>query len=147
MRNIIVGLAMIAGACGGGGGEEIVDTTLSGSVGGQPWTFVAGHTDAFLSEGESDFFAELYAGTFTPCGFDTPTGDFLIVSVPKEVGEYDFSLSLNMTFVVGSDNLVATDGRVVVDEVTATTVRGGLVGDFDGDNHVNGQFELTICTQ
>ncbi len=38
-------------------------------------------------------------------------------------------------------------GRIVVDEVTATTVSGGLVGDFDGDNHVNGQFELTICTQ
>jgi hypothetical protein len=147
MRNIIVGIALLAGACGGGEGEAIVDTPLSGTVGGQAWTFVAGDTDAFLSEGESEFFASLYAATFTPCGFDTPTGDFLIVSVPKEVGEYDFSLSLNMTFAVGSDNLVATDGRIIVDEVTATTVRGGLVGDFDGDNHVNGQFELTICTQ
>jgi hypothetical protein len=148
MRRILL-VAMLA-ACGGGGGDDDGDdipaTTLAGTVGGEPWTFVAGDTDAFLSEGEDDFFALLYAGPFTPCGFDAPSGNHLIVSVPKEPGEYPLSLSLNMTFVVGeSDNLVATDGVIVVDEVTDTTIRGGLLASFDADNEVAGQFDLTIC--
>lgn len=58
------------------------------------------------------------------------------------------SLSRNMTFVVGdSDNLIATNGRIVVDEVTATTVKGGLVASYDGSNEVNGRFEVTICPE
>ena len=50
-----------------------------------------------------------------------------------------------MTFVQGSNNLVATNGQIVVDEVTATRVRGGLSGYFDGDNEVSGQFDIAIC--
>jgi hypothetical protein len=138
-------LALALAACGGGD-YDIPATPLAGTVGGQPWTFVAGHTNAFLSEGEDDFFAELYPAAFTACGFGTPPGDHLIVAVPKTPGDYDFSTSLNMTFVVGdAQDLVTFDGRVVVDEVTATLVRGGLHGHFDGDNVVKGQFELTIC--
>lgn len=138
-------LALALGACGGGD-YDIPMTTLSGTVGGQPWMFVAGHTNAFLSEGETDFFAELYPATFTACGFGTPQGDHLLVAVPKTPGDYDFTTNLNMTFVVGdSDNLVTFDGRIIVDEVTTTLVRGGLHGDFDGDNKVSGRFELTVC--
>lgn len=140
-------LMMLAlGACGTD--YDISTTTLAGKVGGQPWTFVAGHTDAFLSDGEDDFFAELYPAAFTACGFATPPGNHLIVAVPKATGDYDFSTSLNMTFVVEpSDNLVTFEGRIVVDEVTPTLVRGGLHGVFDGDNDVSGTFELTVCAQ
>jgi hypothetical protein len=138
-------LALALGACGGDD-FDIPTTPLAGTVGGQPWTFVAGETDAFLSDGEDDFFASFYAETFTACGFGGPSGNHLIVAVPKEVGDYDFSLSQNMTFVVGdSQNLVTTEGRIVVDEVTATVVRGGLHGTLDDDNEVSGRFELTIC--
>jgi len=137
-------LALALGACGTD--YTIAETNLAGTVGGQPWTFVAGHTNAFLSDGEDDFFAELYPAAFTPCGFSTPPGNHLIVAVPKAPGDYDFSTRLNMTFVVGdSDNLVTFDGRIVVDEVTTDLVRGGLHGDFDGDNQVSGRFELTVC--
>jgi hypothetical protein len=137
-------LALALGACGTD--YDIPMTTLAGEVGGQSWTFVAGHTDAFLSDGEDDFFAELYPAAFTPCSFATPPGNHLIVSVPKATGDYDFNLSRNMTFVVEpSDNLVAFDGRIVVDEVTPTLVRGGLHGVYNGDNEVSGRFELTVC--
>ena len=143
---ILGAMVLFAAACGGGGsGHEVSDQPLAGTVGGQPWTFAAGHTNAFLSEGEDDFFAELYAEAFTPCGFTSPSGDHLIIAVPKEPGEYDFSLQLNMTFVVGTDNLVATEGVVVVDEVTATEVSGGVYGIFDGDNEIDGTFTLTVC--
>src|SRR5688572_32222448 len=124
--NRLIGAALLAvlGIGCSGSSVEVSDQPLAGTVGGQPWTFVAGETDAFLSEGEDDFFALFYAEAYTACSFGAPGGDHLIISVPKEPGEYGFSLNLNMTFVVGDSNLVATEGTVIVDEVTATTVSG-----------------------
>jgi hypothetical protein len=130
----------------GGAGDIDMSQTLSGTVGGQSWTFAAGETNAFLSEGEDDFFAELYPTAYTQCGFSAPTGDHLIVAIPKTPGEYEMNLGRNMTFVVGdSENLVSFEGKIVVSEVTATSVKGGLVGSYDGANEVNGAFELKIC--
>jgi hypothetical protein len=144
-RSTAAALLMLSlAACGTD--YDIPATPLAGKVGGQPWTFVAGETNFFLSEGEDDFFAELYPMAYEACGFGAPQGDHLIVAVPKAPGDYEFSLSLNMTFVVGdAENLVTFDGRVVVDEVTATTVRGGLHGVYDDDNEVSGRFELSVC--
>jgi hypothetical protein len=135
----------VAAGCGtsDSGSTTIDDGTLAGMVYGQPWTFQAGGTDAFLSEGDDNFFATFYANAFT-CGSE-PSGPSLIVAVPKVPGDYPMSLMRNMTFVMGSDNKVAIDGRVVVDSVTATTVTGGLVGTFDDQNTVSGHFTLTVC--
>lgn len=124
---------------------DIAPTGLAGSVGGQSWSFKAGHTDAFLSEGEDDFFATLYPTAFTPCGFSEPTGPHLIVAIPKLPGDYDLGLSRNMTFVANNRNLVAFDGRIVVDSVSPGRVVGGLHGVYDGANEVNGRFDVTIC--
>ncbi|NVB81237.1 MAG: hypothetical protein HOV81_22770 [Kofleriaceae bacterium] len=136
-------------ACGtdddGGGSTTIESTPLAGKVGGADWTFVAGDTDAFLSEGDDTFFTSLYPATFTACGFSGPSGDHLIVGIPKAVGEYPMSLSRNMTFVVGDQNLIGINGKIRVDEVTDTKLKGGLVGSYDGDNQVSGTFEVTIC--
>jgi hypothetical protein len=136
----------LAGCAADEGSAEISAEMMTGSVGGQTWAFKAGHTSAFLSEGEPDFFASLYPMTFTACGFSEPAGNHLIVAIPKMPGDYELSLARNMTFVVGGNqNLIATNGRIVVDEVTATTVKGGLVASYDGQNEVNGRFEVTIC--
>jgi hypothetical protein len=141
-------IALVGCAADDGGTPALSDTTLTGSVGGQTWTFAAGQTSAFLSEGEPDFFATFYPSAFTACGFSEPGGNHLIVSVPKTPGEYELSLQRNMTFVVGdSNNLIATNGTIVVDEVTATSVKGGLVASYDGQNEVNGRFEVTICPE
>jgi hypothetical protein len=123
----------------------IVDSSLSGVVAGQDWNFVAGHTSAFLSEGEDDFFASLYPTAFTPCGFSEPTGPHIIVAIPKTTGDFEMGFSRNMTFVDGSNNLVSFDGHIRVDSVTATSVKGGMVASYDGDNDVNGMFDVTIC--
>jgi hypothetical protein len=136
-------------ACSGSsdGDEEIAAGPLSGKVAGQAWTFQAGATDAFLSE-DGDFFAALYDTSFTPCGFDEPNRPHLLLSLPKQPGTYDLSLMRNITFVVGeSENLVSLDGQIVVDEVTATSVTGGLRTRRDDGNDVNGQFQLTVCTE
>ena len=127
---------------------DIATTPLSGKVGGQPWTFQVGETNAFLSDGEDDFFASLYAQSYTACGFGEPSEQpHVLGAVPKVVGDYDLDLSRNFTFVdAAQNNLVATDGRIVIDSVTDTTVTGGLHTTYNGDNEVNGRFTLTICT-
>ena len=124
---------------------EISATPVAGKVGGQPWTYVAGHTDAFLSEGDDDFFATLFPAQFTTCGFSEPSGDHLILSIPKAVGDYPMSLSRNMTFVVGNDNKIAIDGHIVVTEVTATQLKAGIAAKFDDQNTINGSFTIPIC--
>jgi hypothetical protein len=153
MRNqgtLIIGalITALAGACG----EDftIADEPLSGTIGGESWTFVEGETNFFLSEGQDDWFAELYAEDYEPCGFGAPQdGNSLIVAIPMELGEFELSSSLSMTFVVdtddGIDNLVSFDGVVRVDSFDGTTLVGGLAAAFDDDNEVSGTFELSIC--
>jgi hypothetical protein len=149
----LAALAVALTACagdddgGGGGGVEILDTPLAGMVAGQPWTFVAGDTDAYLSEGEPDYFTSLYAETFTACSFSPASSNHLIVQLPRVPGEYPFSINGgNMTFAIApSDNLVTFNGKIVIDEVTATTVTGGLYGRYNTANEVNGRFTATIC--
>lgn len=139
-------ITLVGCASDDAGSKDIETTPLAGEVGGETWTFAAGHTNAFLSEGEDDFFATLYSTSFETCGFSEPGGNYLIVAIPKTPGDYEMGLQRNMTFVVGgSQNLIATNGRIVVDEVTETTVKGGLVASYDGSNQVNGRFEITIC--
>jgi hypothetical protein len=130
---------------GGGGGVEIADTPLAGTIAGVPWTFVTGDTDAYLSQ--EDYFTSLYAESFTPCGFSPTSTNHLIARLPMTPGEYPFSLSgNNMTFAIApSDNLVTFNGKFVIDEVTATTITGGLYGRYNAANEVNGRFTVTIC--
>jgi len=145
-RSLFVVALAFAGCADSEGGGDIAETPLSGKVGGQTWTFQVGATDAFLSE-DGDFFAALYAASFTPCTDIEPTGPHLLVAVPKQPGTYNLSLMRNITFVVGdSDNLISLDGEIVIDSVTATAVTGGLRTRRDDGNDVNGQFELTICS-
>jgi hypothetical protein len=130
------------------GSTSISSQPLAGKIGGTAWTFVAGATNKFLSEGHTDFFAELYPATYTACSGSGPTGNHAIVAIPKQTGDYEMNLQRNMTFVVGaSNNLIATQGRIRVDTVTADKVTGGLHGIYDGSNEIDGTFTLTVCTQ
>src|SRR4051812_35732212 len=95
----LLAVGLVGCATDSAGSADIDAAPLTGTVGGKAWTFQAGHTDAFLSEGEDTFFATMFPSTFTTCGFSEPSGDHLIVSLPKVVGDYPMSLSRNMTFV------------------------------------------------
>jgi hypothetical protein len=147
-RSLFVGLLALVG-CGSGGTVTISDQPLSGVIGGQTWTFGSGETDANLSTTDS-FFVNLYPGTVTPCAFAAPAGTSQVVmTVPATPGSYPLSLQRNvsLTSYVGntSYNNAATRGLLVIDSVTATTVSGGLNATFDDANHVDGQFQATIC--
>jgi len=133
----------------GGNDVAIVDGPLSGTVGGEGWTVARAETDAFLSEGEPDYWTDLYGSPGTACqSSPLDDGHHVILQAPRQPGEYPLSLSYNATFVIEgdvTDNLVATTGRVVIDEVTSSVIRGGAYLRYDADNTVNGHFEITIC--
>jgi hypothetical protein len=139
-----VSLVGFAG-CSSSESETIVETPLSGKVGGQPWTLQVGATNAFLSD-ETSFEASFYAAQYTPCVDIEPNAPHLLVSIPRQLGDHELSQGLNITFVTASDdNLRSVKGKITVDSVTATTITGGLVSHFDDGNDVNGQFQATIC--
>jgi hypothetical protein len=126
---------------------EVVAGSLSGTIDGQSFAFAAGETDSFLSDDES-FFATLYGEAYETCGYDTPDSPHLIVSIPTTPGEYEFTSMMNGTFVYdegGSPmNEVTFSGVVIVDEVTDTTVSGGLCMAV-GEHEVSGDFTIDIC--
>ena len=152
----LLGLLLAAGCGGsngtgeasGGGGTTISTQTLAGKIGGQPWTFATGETNAQLSTADQ-YWVDLYAATFDTCvAFGSPTdADEVIMMMPKVPGSYPLSLSQNATLYVASsnDNWVATRGLLVIDSVTATTISGGMHITYNADNTVDGQFTAAIC--
>ncbi|MFZ5893002.1 MAG: hypothetical protein ACOY0T_18220 [Myxococcota bacterium] len=139
------------GSTGSVDSTTIASTPLSGKADGKPWTFVNGWTDAFLSEGEPNYWAALYAESLTSCsGIPDNKQPELLMNLPRQPGTYKLSLQLNATFAIArasndTDNLVATKGKLVIDEVTATQVRGGAFVEYDANNSVNGQFQIAVC--
>lgn len=152
-----LGALCLVSACGGEGGDDsgastvpIASTVLAGVVGGEPWALDHAETSVFLSEGETTFFVTAYAEPGTPCELrPAPTRNELILLVPKAPGEYQLGSAINVTFVVDpggvNTNLIGARGRLVVDQVTATSVRGGAAIEYNAQNQVNGQFEITVC--
>jgi hypothetical protein len=164
MKTIWLLGALLLGACSSnddsssdtpGGGTDntvIASTPLSGKVDGKPWTFVFGQTDSFLSD-ETKLWTALYAETFPACnGIPDNTQPEVLMQLPREPGSYKLSLNLNATFAIrrgdtDTDNLVATKGKLVIDSVSATEVKGGAFIEYDANNSVNGQFQATICPE
>ncbi len=148
--NALLAVLLVA-LCGCGGDTyEITEQPLQGKVGGADWSFVFGETNFFLSD-ENDYVVALHGSAGAACGVSGLTGNKLLLSFPTSPGDYDLSYQRSMTFVVyeedGIDNLAATDGRIIIDEITATTITGGVYGTFDGDNVIDGNFTATICTE
>jgi hypothetical protein len=154
MRAVLVaaaaaGLAACGGSDGGAPGT-IANQPLAGKVGGQAWTFVAGQTDAFLSE--MNFFATLFDKPFaSPCAELRPQDatHSLILNIPKAIGRYAISLSLNQTFSYpdgsSTQNDIATTGTLEVTELTATSLSGGVKMAYGTKDSVEGQFMITVC--
>lgn len=155
---LVVCVGLLAFGCGSDGapddgkGNAIPDTPLSGKIDGESWTFSSGRSDAFFSD-EQQLWVELYAVNAGSCdSTSSPNGHHLIVTVPREPGTYRLGLleQRSATFVLETsggttDNLVTTDGTLIVDDVSATKVSARASLEFDADNNVTGRFEATIC--
>jgi hypothetical protein len=155
---VLVGLAVGLAACGGGSnnggstGGSISSRPLAGTINGQPWTFVAGETDFFLSSMGTTYFTSLYdVSPATPC---TPGGpanakNQIILRIPKMPGHY----TQGGTFVFPDpttgrpDNDIALTGALDVTSISATEIVGGVKMEFDAKNSVDGQFTVNICAQ
>jgi hypothetical protein len=141
-------LVVGCGGGGGGGGGPISTQPLAGKIGGQAWTFMTGETIASLSNAD-ELFVNLYPTSFETCvSFGAPTGvDNVIMIMPRAAGSYSLGLSLTATLYDASDNsnYATTNGSLVIDSVTATTISGGLRATYNGDNSVDGQFQAAIC--
>ena len=147
LRDLGLCLLLFAGCDGSGGSTSISSQVLAGKIGGQSWTFVQGETDPTLSD-SSSYWVNLYASSFSACtSFAAPTDQSnIIIMIPRTAGGYDLSLAKNATFYVPpSDNWVATRGHVQIDSITATTITGGANITYNGDNTVDGQFQVSIC--
>jgi hypothetical protein len=131
------------------GPVEISDQPLAGQIGGAEWTLGSAETNAVLSADFSTFFVAAYGQALAPCtGAGSATsGNQLILSIPKVAGEYPLGLALKQTFYVPATNTnyVSSLGRLVVHEVTSTTISAGAHFLFDQANEVDGQFTVTIC--
>ena len=103
-------------------------------------------TNPSLSDAD-ELFAGFYAVHFAACSGTQPSGNSLLLGVPIQPGDYTIDSSGTATFFVvqGNRNLATTHGRLKVDTVTPTAVTGGANIQFDGDNAVAGQFQLTRC--
>jgi hypothetical protein len=146
----LVHAVLLAGglAAGCGGSIEISDGPMSGRIGGVPWSFGSAETNDFLSSSDQ-FFVDAYAEVVAPCtgAGSQVRSNRLILNVPRETGSYLLGAGLNDTFFVQdtSANYVATQGRIVVSQVTGTMLSGGAHIIFDGNNEVDGQFQAQIC--
>jgi hypothetical protein len=154
IRGLLVACLVCTWGCGSDGdGDESFDIaagTLSGKVGGQSWTFVAGEASSLFADDDT-FFTDLYAEPIpSACQNGPPSSrNQLIFNLPMQPGDYRLSLGLTATFVIEdggtTDNLGATRGRLVVEEVTDSTVRGKAHVVFDADNEVDGTFQVARC--
>lgn len=141
---VVVGTTIMAAGCGGSGG--ISGEPLQGELDNMPWVFVGGSTNEFLSEHSDTFYTEMLAQDLGACSSSHSTQPYLLADLPKQVGSYDLGLDLTATFVIGTDNLVATDGEIEITKITAQTITGGIRAVFDDANGVDGQFQVAICT-
>jgi len=142
---LCLGLAALAAGCGGS--TVISSQPLAGKIGGQPWTFMTGETNSYLSTA-SEYWVAAYGESFAACTDFPPTGaNQLLMNLPTAIGNYPVSLSRIQTFYIAatSDNLGATSGEIDITDISATTITGGANFAFNADNSVDGQFQVTIC--
>jgi hypothetical protein len=138
---------LFAASCGGtsdpAGG--ISSQPMSGKIGGQPWTFKNGQTLGTAIEA----YRVYASGTsFTPCAGEFPFEmDQVILTVPEKVGSYDLTLLFNQSLASAATGAtyIATRGKLVVESITATTIKGAAKLEGNADNYLDGTFEATIC--
>lgn len=147
MRAILLAVLLVVAGCGVGP-LDVSKAPLSGFVGGTAWTFGSAETSAFLSSSDQ-FFVAAYSEIVAPCtgAGDQVRSNWLLLNVPKVPGDYLLGSGLSETFYVqdGGINYYATEGRIIVNQVTATMVSAGAHFIVDGNNTVDGQFQAQIC--
>jgi hypothetical protein len=143
---------LAACSSGGSGGDDAPDDldvvaagVASGTIAGT--TFTLG--TRFMNISGSDLFVDLLPVAATDCTLDETDGKypFIIFSVPPMAGRYPLDLSRQtVTFVdKPSNNLIVSQGVIVIDTITTNTMTGGLHVFNSEFGEVNGRFDGPIC--
>ncbi len=121
------------------------DQVLTGTIGGDAFTFVDGYIDA---DGNVDMYDE--AKDFTDVfSFSETYPKIIFTWDPVEIGEKKLSLNLfdlvNSYTITGVStdltNYIFTDGNIEITEVTATEVKGRMHITYENDK-LDGTFTL-----
>ena len=138
---------------GCGGGFEIAEGNLAGTIGGQSWEFGSGSVD--MGDTMSGTLVSNAVGVKDCSTFGSADdGPIILINIPGEVGthELEFNLfdlenALTMTFVPApGENFIATEGIIEVEEITDAEVSVGVFATMDdGMNEVSGRFVVPIC--
>lgn len=134
----------LAASCGASDpAAGISSQPLSGKIGGRPWTAMTAGT---LGPPTKIYGVYIFGTALPPCRMPDDM-DEVILQVPDTVGSYDLDLTLAQSIIVGSigQTLLTWKGKLVVESITATTVKGATKFEYDADNYVDGTFEATIC--
>ena len=126
--------------------RPISDVNLEGVVGGSTWTFIKGRVKP------SKFSPDKHSFDFWDENFQNECDDFtfggdrnLMGSFTLTTGTINFENMNNLTFFYNNRNLIATDGRIEIIEITDTHVRGKMIAQYDSQHKVSGNFELILC--
>jgi hypothetical protein len=139
-------------ACGGddGGDGEPADldviaaTPASGTIAGTPFTLGT----RFMNQTDGELWFDLLPTAAADCTLDETDGQypFIIFFTPAAVGRYPLGQTQFVTFVPApSTNLGISRGVIEIEELTATTVRGGLHVWSASDGEINGRFDGPLC--
>jgi len=148
-----LGALWLAAGCGGPNNppeRAISSGPVSGKIAGQTWTFGTGEAALVRgSSGVQQYLVHLYPGAVEACvSFGMMPGrDLVSMLMPTAVGSYQLGYDLSSTLVAGSidTRCVAIEGRLVIDDITATTLTGGLFVNCGPGNTIDGQFTAVIC--
>ena len=147
-RITLLASASLLGACGGGySPESIIDQAPQGLMEGEDWTMVS----AVVTDDGDSLSVDLYPIEVEPCDGFASSDSSIIFSVPKEEGEHPLNFSFDLannqtvTFVPApGSNVIASQGLIVIEALSAEEVTIGLVADAD-DSSINGRFTTAVC--
>lgn len=129
---------------------DLPTTPAAGTVAGAPWTIASAITspDAF---GKDLLHLELSdVAVAHPCDRFASTGTKarrVLGAFAPQAGTYDFNMSTSrlLTFTYGDGQNDLGEGRVIIDEITDTAVKGRISFHFDEAEFVDGAFTAKRC--
>jgi hypothetical protein len=132
--------------------HEIPDGPLVGEIEATRWVAVKGI--ARVSQSNTQIltlsFSDSEQTELCPLVLESKRG--LLTQVPKQNGSYplgELPNILTATFNVRDEssirNLVASQGQIVISEITPLVVKGALIVVMDDKTHVGGHFEIPLC--
>lgn len=149
-RWVIAGVsALVIGSLGCGPAPEespIDDGPLTGTFNGTRWRFVSGTSERFTTD-SNKILSTLSEAEQTAC--EAKGVERLVIAIPFKPGVYPLDLGMTVHFVTpqGNDDLAATEGKLIVHEVSDETIKAGLYAIYNGNPNyeVSGQFTVNRC--